>query len=45
VSRHVEMARLVPGAELVVLDDCAHLSPLEQPVLVSAYLRRWLAGP
>ena len=43
VSRHAELARLIPGAELVVLDACAHLSPLEQPVAVSAPLRRWLA--
>ena len=42
VERHEEIAGLVPGAELVVLDDCAHLSPLEQPVVVSALLDRWL---
>jgi len=42
VERHEEIARLVPGADLVVLDDCAHLSPLEQPEAVSAHLRRWL---
>lgn len=44
ISRHAELAGLIPGAELVVLDDCAHLSPLEQPVSVSVHLRRWLAG-
>ncbi len=44
VERHEEIARLVPGAELVVLDDCAHLSPLEQPEAVSGHLRRWLAN-
>ncbi|SEP96581.1 alpha/beta fold hydrolase [Microlunatus flavus] len=43
VERHEEIARLVPGAELVVLHDCAHLSPLEQPGALSAHLRRWLA--
>jgi len=42
VERHVEIARLVPGAELVVLEDCAHLSPLEQPEALSRQLRRWL---
>ena len=45
VERHAEIARLVPGAELVVLDDCAHLSPLEQPDALSAHLLRWLATP
>ena len=44
VSRHEEVAGLVPGAELVVLEDCAHLSPLEQPEALSAHLQRWLGG-
>jgi pimeloyl-ACP methyl ester carboxylesterase len=42
VARHEEIAALVPGAELVVLEDCAHLSTFEQPAAVSAHLRRWL---
>jgi pimeloyl-ACP methyl ester carboxylesterase len=40
LDRHVEMAALIPGAELVIL-DCAHLSPLECPLEVSEYLTRW----
>ena len=44
VERHEEIARPRPRAELVVLDDCAHLSPLEQPEALSCYLRRWLAA-
>ena len=44
VERHEEIARTVPGAELVVLDDCAHLAPLEQPEPLSAHLRRWLTA-
>lgn len=39
---HEEMAAAIPGAELVTLDDCGHLSALEQPQRVSAELRRWL---
>ncbi len=31
VAKHQEMAALIPGARLSVLEDCAHLSPLEQP--------------
>jgi pimeloyl-ACP methyl ester carboxylesterase len=42
VSRHEEIAALVPGAELVVVEECAHLSPLEQPAAVRGHLRRWL---
>lgn len=43
VERHEEIARLVPGAELVVLESCAHLSPLERPDELSAHLDRWLS--
>lgn len=42
LDRHTEIARLVPGAELVVVEDAAHLAPLEQPAVVSGHLRRWL---
>ena len=45
VERHEEIVRLVPRAELVVLEDCAHLSPLEQPDLMAGHLRRWLGQP
>ncbi len=37
-----EMAGLIPGAKLVVIEDCGHLAPLEQPQAVSALLRYWL---
>ena len=38
-----EMAAGIPGAELVVLDDCGHLSSWERPAEVTAALRRLLA--
>jgi pimeloyl-ACP methyl ester carboxylesterase len=41
---HREMASLIPGAKLVIVENCGHLSPLEQPVAVSAVLRYWLAS-
>lgn len=37
-----EMARGIPGAKLAVVEDCAHLSPLERPQAVTALLRLWL---
>lgn len=40
-----EMAAGVPGAELVVLDGCGHLSTWERPDEVTAALRGWLARP
>ncbi len=42
VADHEEMSRLIPGAELVVIDECGHLSTLERPRQVSAAMRRWL---
>ena len=44
VGRHEEVAHLVPGARLVVLEGCAHLSTLERPGTVSALLGSWLTG-
>lgn len=35
-------AAAVPGARLVVLDDCGHLAPWERPDGVTAALREWL---
>ena len=41
---HEEVADAVPGAELVVVDGCGHLSTLERPDAVTAALRRWLGA-
>lgn len=37
-----EMARGIPGADLEVLEQCGHLSSLEQPGVVTARLRVWI---
>ena len=37
-----EMAALVPGARLEVVERCGHMSAMERPAEVSAALRRWL---
>lgn len=37
-----ETAAGIPGAELVLLEDCGHLATLEQPEQVTAALERWL---
>ncbi|GAA1832420.1 alpha/beta fold hydrolase [Microlunatus capsulatus] len=44
LDRHEEIARLVPRVRLAVVEDCGHLSPLEQPAAVSAHLRAWLTA-
>ena len=41
---HQEMAAAIPGAELAVLENCGHLSPMERPAEVNLALRRWLTG-
>jgi pimeloyl-ACP methyl ester carboxylesterase len=41
-AAHEEMARCVPGSRLVIIDDCGHMSTLEQPQAVSQALSAWL---
>jgi pimeloyl-ACP methyl ester carboxylesterase len=43
-DRAEEMAALIPGARLVMIEECGHLSAIEQPQAVSAVLRYWLQG-
>jgi pimeloyl-ACP methyl ester carboxylesterase len=40
--RAQEMAADISHSQLVVLDRCGHMTPLEKPAEVSAALRRWL---
>lgn len=41
---HEEMAALIPGAVLTVLEHAGHLPPLEKPDETAAALRGWLAA-
>lgn len=41
---HQELARHIPDSRLVIVEDCGHLAPLEQPHAVTAVLRYWLSG-
>lgn len=43
VSLHEFMAREIPDAELVVIDDCGHLSSMEQPAAVTEIFLRLFA--
>lgn len=38
-----EISGLIPGADLVLIDECGHLSTMERPEAVNAALREWLA--
>ncbi len=42
LTLHEEIAAAIPGASLVVIEDCGHLAPLERPRAVSAVMRYWL---
>lgn len=42
LADHEAMAACVPGARLVVVEDCGHLSTIEQPEVVTQALQRWL---
>jgi pimeloyl-ACP methyl ester carboxylesterase len=44
LADHEAMAACVPGARLAVIEDCGHLSTIEQPEAVTAELHRWLHG-
>jgi pimeloyl-ACP methyl ester carboxylesterase len=46
LDAHEELVRLIPGARLVVIEQCGHLATLERPAEVSLALRNWLEqGP
>ncbi len=42
VECSVEIAGLIPGAQLVMVPRCGHMLTMEQPDLVNATLRQWL---
>lgn len=44
-ERHVAMAARTPGARLVLVDDCGHMAPMEQPAAVRDALAAWLHAP
>jgi pimeloyl-ACP methyl ester carboxylesterase len=43
--RHVEMARAIDAAELVLIPRCGHMSTMERPAEVAAAMRSWLTKP
>jgi pimeloyl-ACP methyl ester carboxylesterase len=42
LAQHEEIATLIPHAELVVIEEAGHMSPVEQPEQVSNAFVRWL---
>jgi pimeloyl-ACP methyl ester carboxylesterase len=39
---HEEMAELIPDARLCLIEECGHLSTLEQPHAATDLMRDWL---
>ena len=44
VSVQRDMARRIPGAQFLVLENSAHMMMFEEPHATSATMRRWLTG-
>ena len=42
VAQHEEIAAMIPGATLEVIDDCGHMAPMEAPEKVAGAMLRWL---
>ena len=42
VTQHEEIAASIPGSKLVVIEECGHMSPVEQPAAVTDALRKAL---
>lgn len=39
---HQALAKEIPGSQLVMVDDAAHFTPLEQPGVVAGWMERWI---
>ena len=44
-SRHEFMQRRIAGSRLAVIEQCGHMSTMEQPAAVNEALADWLGGP
>jgi pimeloyl-ACP methyl ester carboxylesterase len=44
-EQHAQMAQAITGAQLCIVEDCGHMSTLEQAGAVNAALAGWLARP
>jgi pimeloyl-ACP methyl ester carboxylesterase len=44
-QRHEQMAAMIPHSVLRLIDDCGHMSMMEQPAAVLQALEEWLALP
>lgn len=41
-AQHEEMAACIPNAYLIAIEDCGHMSPVEQPEAITEALQQWM---
>ncbi|MEP7182940.1 MAG: alpha/beta fold hydrolase [Betaproteobacteria bacterium] len=44
-AQHEEVAALIPGSRLAIVEDGGHMAPMERPDAVGAAMRTWLRTP
>jgi pimeloyl-ACP methyl ester carboxylesterase len=44
-AQHEEMAAMIPNSELVIVEDCGHMAPMECPDAVAGALLAWMRMP
>ena len=44
LSQHLQMAAIIRGARLRIIEECGHMSTLEQPAAVTTAMAEWLHG-
>ena len=45
VTQHEEIAAMIGGSTLEVIDDCGHMAPMESPEQVAEAMLSWLRAP
>ena len=43
MEQHEDIAKLIPKAKMVVIEDSGHFTPVEQPDVLTAILRDMMA--
>ena len=44
-AQHEEMAAMIPGSRLVIVENCGHMAPMECPDAIAGALLAWMRAP
>ncbi len=44
-AQHEEMAALIPGSRLAIIEDSGHMAPMERPASIAGEMLAWIATP